>query len=146
MHFSEEVLTQGVELTLRNPQGVIGRKALVYELMVSHSDEPGRMGRGCEEGGGMARQPRELLHRHGGTEITVFEKVYPHVLESVEALADWTSGTTLVPYFERLPVELHEPFMRAYRARLQALWPSGPVFYTFRRTIFAATRVGEPAF
>jgi trans-aconitate 2-methyltransferase len=82
----------------------------------------------------------ELLYRAGGEEIVVFEKVYPHVLESSDALADWTSGTALVPYFERLPEELQEPFMQRYRERLRALRPERPVFYGFKRTLFAATR------
>jgi len=82
----------------------------------------------------------ELLYKHGGEEIIAFEKVYPHILESSDALADWTSSTALVPYFERLPEELHEPFMQSYRARLRAQWPNGPVFYGFKRMIFAATR------
>jgi trans-aconitate 2-methyltransferase len=82
----------------------------------------------------------ELLHRNGGKEITVFEKVYPSMLESSDALAEWTSGTTLVPYFERLPEDLQESFMERYRARLRLLYPSAPIFYTFRRTLFAASR------
>ena len=44
-----------------------------------------------------------LLHDHGATEITAFEKVYAHTLEGSDALAEWVSGTALVPYFERLP-------------------------------------------
>ncbi|HEX8847892.1 MAG TPA: methyltransferase domain-containing protein [Pyrinomonadaceae bacterium] len=82
----------------------------------------------------------ELLYASGGEKITVLEKVYPSLLEDADAMADWTAGTTLVPYFERLPESLREPFMVRYRERLRALFPSSPVFYTFRRTIFAATR------
>ncbi len=81
-----------------------------------------------------------LLYACDGAEITVFEKVYPHVLEDADALADWMSGTALVPYFERLPDDLREPFMERYRERLRARFPSRPVFYGFRRTLFAATR------
>jgi len=82
----------------------------------------------------------ELLYESGGSGITVFEKVYPSVLENADALAEWTRGTTLVPYLERLPEHLKEPFMERYRERLRALHPTGPVFYPFRRTLFAATR------
>lgn len=82
----------------------------------------------------------DLLFAAGGRDLTVFEKVYPHVLENADALADWTSGTALVPYFERLPLELRDPFMDRYRARLRAAYPGSPVFYGFRRTLFAATR------
>lgn len=81
----------------------------------------------------------DLLYAHGGRDITIFEKVYPHVLENADALAAWTSGTALLPYMERLPQELHEPFMERYRGRLRALWPEGPVFYGFRRTLFSAS-------
>jgi trans-aconitate 2-methyltransferase len=82
----------------------------------------------------------ELLHACGAKEITVYEKVYPSVLESSDALADWTSGTALVPYFDRLPAHLHEPFMDGYRERLREHYPAGPVFYPFNRTLFSATR------
>jgi trans-aconitate 2-methyltransferase len=82
----------------------------------------------------------QLLFQHGASEITVFEKVYPHILENADALADWTSGTALVPYFERLPDDMRESFTDEYRERLREAYPKSPVFYGFRRTIFAATR------
>ncbi len=82
----------------------------------------------------------DLLYAYGGTDIIVFEKVYPHVLEDADAVADWMSGTALVPYMERLPAELHDSFMARYRERLRERYPTSPVFYGFRRTIFAAVR------
>lgn len=88
-------------------------------------------------------QYAEILYRAGGEEITVLEKIYPHVLESADVVADWTSGTALVPYTERLPEELHAPFMARYREQLRQIWPQGPVFYGFRRTLFAARRPEE---
>jgi trans-aconitate 2-methyltransferase len=85
-------------------------------------------------------QYADILYVHGASDITVFEKVYPHVLDNADALADWTSGTVLVPYFERLPQDLHEPFMQTYRERLREHFTTTPVFYGFRRILFAATR------
>jgi trans-aconitate 2-methyltransferase len=82
----------------------------------------------------------ELLYNHGGRDLVVFEKIYPHVLDGPDAMADWTSGTALVPYFERLPDDLRNAFMQTYRERLRALYPQGPLLYGFRRTLFAATR------
>ena len=82
----------------------------------------------------------ELLYASGGQAITVFEKIYPTLLENSDAMEEWTKGTALVPYFERLPESLHEPFMARYRERLRTHFPASPVFYTFRRTLFAATR------
>jgi trans-aconitate 2-methyltransferase len=82
----------------------------------------------------------ELLHAGGGADLTVFEKVYPHVLRDADAVADWTSGTALVPYFERLSEPMRDAFVQRYRERLRERWPAGPVFFGFRRTLFAATR------
>ena len=84
-----------------------------------------------------------LLYAHGGTDITCFEKVYPHVLPDADALADWMSGTALVPYMERLPSDQREPFMERYRERLRGRFPTKPVFFGFRRILFAATRPAE---
>lgn len=81
----------------------------------------------------------ELLYRAGAESITVFEKAYPHVLPDADALAEWTSGTALVPYFERLG-GLREAFMERYREALRERFPESPVFYPFRRTLFSATR------
>lgn len=82
----------------------------------------------------------ELLYQGGGTDIVAFEKVYPHILADADAVAEWTKGTTLLPYFERLPVRLHAAFEERYRERLRMHWPINPVFYGFRRTLFVATR------
>ena len=81
-----------------------------------------------------------LLHDAGGVGATVFEKVYLHVLPNAEAVAEWTRGTTLVPYLERLPENLHEPFLDAYREKLRSVWPETPVLYTFRRIFISAFR------
>ncbi len=97
---------------------------------------------------GWLRQPQvlpidryaEILYASGGESIVVFEKIYPHVLDNADALVEWTKGTALVPYLERLPGDLAEQFLEEYRARLRDDFPGSPVFYGFRRTLFAATR------
>ncbi len=80
-----------------------------------------------------------LLFASSGRNLIVFEKVYPHVLENAHAIVDWMSGTALVPYFERLPEPLHEPFKARFREKLRARWPESPVFYGFQRILFSAT-------
>ena len=82
----------------------------------------------------------ELLYRLGATDIAVFLKVYPHVLEDADALVEWTKGTAMLPYLEALPPDLHEAFVARYRARLRARFPEKPVFYGFKRILLAATR------
>lgn len=82
----------------------------------------------------------EILFDGGAEDITVMEKIYPHVLENADAMADWTSGTALVPYFERLG-EMKDQFDAEYRARLRERFVGSPVFYGFRRVLFGATVV-----
>jgi trans-aconitate 2-methyltransferase len=80
-----------------------------------------------------------LLFDGGAEDIVVFEKVYPHILEDSDAVVEWISGTALVPYFERLG-DSKEEFVRVLRAKMRRALPNTPVFYPFRRTLFAARR------
>jgi len=82
----------------------------------------------------------ELLHQSGGTEITVFEKAYGHIIADADAIVEWTSGTALIPYFERLPVKLHPLFLDNYREKLARIWPQTPIYFTFRRIFMSARR------
>jgi trans-aconitate 2-methyltransferase len=68
------------------------------------------------------------------------EKVYPTYLPNAAAIAEWTKGTTLVPYLEKLPQSLHEPFLQRYRDLLTEALPGGEIMFTFRRILFAATK------
>ncbi len=82
----------------------------------------------------------ELLFEYGGTDIVAYEKVYPHTLNDVDAVIGWMRGSVLIPYLDRLPKELHESFIALYRKRLFEEWPKGPIFFPYRRILFAATR------
>lgn len=81
----------------------------------------------------------ELLFAAGGCDLVVFEKVYPHVLKDAEAVCQWTRGTTLIPFLERLPEPLQQSFLDVYSDRLRQHWPGSPVFYGFRRILLAVT-------
>jgi trans-aconitate 2-methyltransferase len=82
----------------------------------------------------------ERLYALGGVDLVVFEKVYPHVLADSDAVVEWTKGTMLIPYMERLSDDLRERFLADYRARLREQYPTEPVFYGFRRILFTAAR------
>jgi trans-aconitate 2-methyltransferase len=82
----------------------------------------------------------EMLFEGGAEDITVMEKIYPHILENADGMADWTSGTALVPYFERLGDDFKAQFDAEYRKRLRERFAGSPVFYGFRRILFAAMR------
>ena len=83
-----------------------------------------------------------ILFNCGAEQITVFEKVYPHVLEDSDAVVEWISGTALVPYFERLGKHRDE-FVQSIREKMRAAMPDRPVFYPFRRTLFSARKPGS---
>jgi len=87
------------------------------------------------------REYAELLYQSGGEDIVVFEKVYPHVLRDSYAVLDWLSGTAVLPYLERLPMELHESFLGVLGDKLKEAYPVSPVFYPFNRILFSA---GKP--
>jgi trans-aconitate 2-methyltransferase len=81
----------------------------------------------------------QLLFDLGAEGILVFEKVYAHVLENSDAVAEWVSGTALVPYFERLDTE-KEAFLDIIQKKFRAAMPGSPVFYPFKRTLFSARK------
>ena len=81
----------------------------------------------------------EILHGAGGRDLTVMERVYAHELPDSDALLEWLSGTALLPYVERLAEADRRPFREELAKRLRARWP-GPVFFAFKRIIFAARR------
>jgi len=81
----------------------------------------------------------EMLFAADFEHITVFEKIYPQVLEDSDGVVEFTKGTVLVPYLERLG-DRADAFMQTYRERLGQHMPGSPLFYSFRRIIFVATR------
>ncbi len=82
----------------------------------------------------------EILHAQDARDITVFDKVYPHMLEDAEAILQWISGTTMVPYLERLSPNLRDQMKQECLVRLKEIYTSSLVFFPFRRILFAATK------
>lgn len=78
-----------------------------------------------------------IFFDNGCLEMTVYEKIYPHILKDANAIYDWTSGTAMIPYVERLEGSLKEDFIKEYKGRLQEEYPQQPVFYPFKRTIMS---------
>ena len=62
--------------------------------------------------------------------------VYPHLLESRDAVVDWVKGTLLTEYARHLPPDLFERFVADYRARLlPQLEAAQPFFFPFKRIL-----------
>lgn len=78
----------------------------------------------------------ELLHRLGFVRQHVRLQVYAHVLASSADVVEWVRGTNLTRFFRRLPPELHEPFVDAYRsALLERIGLHEPYLYAFKRIL-----------
>jgi trans-aconitate 2-methyltransferase len=81
-------------------------------------------------------QYAELLFELGLAEQHVRLQVYPHVLPSSADVVEWTKGTSLTRFFGRLPEELHEPFLDAYRKELLSrIGERQPYFFAFKRIL-----------
>ena len=93
----------------------------------------------------------ELLIELGIVAPHVRLQVYTHLLPSSASVVEWTRGTSLTRFFERLPDELHEPFVDAYRDELLArIGDHEPYLFTFKRSLMwgvagaaTATRAGS---
>lgn len=79
-----------------------------------------------------------ILHECGIESPTVRLEVYPHVVGSTDDVVEWTKGSSLTRFFGRLPESMHDAFVDAYRAELQArVGRQRPYLYTFKRILMA---------
>lgn len=79
-----------------------------------------------------------ILFEEGGKNITVFEKIYPIVVQDASQLYDFISGSALIPYFERMSPELQNSFALEFKKRIRYRFPKSPAFYAFKRIILGA--------
>lgn len=81
----------------------------------------------------------QLLFRHGGTNITAMEKIYPLIVDDTVEVYNFVAATGMIPYMEALPEELKEAFVADFKGRIAAYFPDRPIFYPFRRILLSAT-------
>ncbi len=82
-----------------------------------------------------------LLHDLGLRDVHVRLQVYGHLLDSTADVVEWTKGTTLTRFFKRLPHELHDVYLDAYRRELLGvLGERSPYLFPFKRILFRARR------
>ena len=77
-----------------------------------------------------------LLDRLGYAEQHVRLQIYGHHLASSADVIEWTKGTMLTAYEERLPADLYARFLERYRQHLLGvIGDVRPYFYTYRRVL-----------
>lgn len=74
--------------------------------------------------------------------LDLWETTYLHVLHGRDGVMRWAMGTSLRPYLNQLPDNMHPKFLAAYADALRPFYPQGPDGITllpFRRLFIVAT-------
>ncbi|MCV9926120.1 methyltransferase domain-containing protein [Flavobacterium sp. LS1R49] len=80
----------------------------------------------------------QILFENSGTDIVIYQKVYPMIANSHDELYEFILGSTLVPYFERLKGEIKEQFIQEFKNRIAKKFPKTPSLYAFKRILLYA--------
>lgn len=76
-----------------------------------------------------------ILFDNGIKDMQLFQKVYPIIAEDHETLYKFISGTSLVPYLERLEGREKELFIKEYKTRITKRFEKLPALYAFKRLL-----------
>jgi trans-aconitate 2-methyltransferase len=80
----------------------------------------------------------QILFENSGTDIIIYQKVYPMIANSHDELYEFILGSTLVPYFERLKGEIKEQFINEFKSRIEKRFSKMPSLYAFKRILLHA--------
>ncbi len=80
----------------------------------------------------------QILFENGGTDIVIYQKVYPMIANSHDELYEFILGSTLVPYFERLKGAIKEQFIKEFKIRITKRFNKTPSLYAFKRILLYA--------
>ncbi len=75
--------------------------------------------------------------------VDIWETEYVQVMDSAAAIAEWTKGSALRPFLDRLDHAMQSEFMARYTEALKAAYPpqaDGRVLFLFKRIFFVAQR------
>ncbi len=75
--------------------------------------------------------------------VDIWETEYVHVMDNAAVIAEWTKGSALRPFLDRLAVAAQRSFLARYTEALQAAYPPQPdgrVLFPFRRIFLVALR------
>jgi len=80
----------------------------------------------------------KILFENGGTNLVLYEKVYPIVSNKKDAFFDFISGSALTVYQERLEEQEFAALSAEFKKRIDTYFPIVPSIYAFRRLIIYA--------
>jgi trans-aconitate 2-methyltransferase len=79
-----------------------------------------------------------ILFKHGGKELVIYQKVYPIIAQSSEELYAFIAGSALVPYMERLSEIMKDELEKSLKRKIAETFDSSPAVYAFKRIILYA--------
>lgn len=77
----------------------------------------------------------KIMFDNGLTDITVFLKIYPLIAKDEMELYNFISGSSLIPYMEKMNKEQQELFKAEYLKRIKNYFTSFPAIYSFKRIL-----------
>ncbi len=80
----------------------------------------------------------KIFFENGGTDLVIYEKVYPLISISKNDFFDFISGSALTVYQERLKKDEFEKLSNEFKNRIDKYFPNIPSIYAFRRLILYA--------
>ncbi|QEC43877.1 methyltransferase domain-containing protein [Pseudobacter ginsenosidimutans] len=80
----------------------------------------------------------QLFYSNHAKQVLVYQKVYPILANSTETLFEFISGSSLVPYMEKLEEPLSTEFVNSFKARIAKRFTASPIVYAFKRIILVA--------
>lgn len=77
----------------------------------------------------------QILFDGGLEDIQIVQKVYPIIANDHDTLYNFISGSSLIPYIERLKGEEKEVFISTFKERIKRSFPKLPAIYAFKRIL-----------
>lgn len=80
-------------------------------------------------------QYAQILFDGGLKDLQILVKVYPIIADDAQTLLDFISGSTLIPYMERLPEEMQNELISEFKMRIEKRFLKFPAIYAFKRLL-----------
>lgn len=80
-------------------------------------------------------QYAQILFDGGLRDIQIIQKVYPIIAKNPDELFDFISGSSLIPYMERLSGRQQTEFASEYKNRIEKSFLKFPAIYAFKRLL-----------
>jgi trans-aconitate 2-methyltransferase len=82
----------------------------------------------------------QIMFESGLTHITVVQKVYPIIADNHEKFFEFISGSTLIPYQEKMNAVQFDELKEAFLAQIRITFPKLPALYAFKRLLLYGSK------